>query len=209
MLRNRSHRVAAVRSAALMLAAAALAALALTACAPPPPPFNATEVKGIDYGRGLGIADTDGRVRRLEDFKGEVTLVFFGFTRCPDVCPTTLLRLRQARAAVGPDADKVRVLLVSVDPERDTPAVLSAYVKNFDPSFVALRPEPADLPKVIKAFHAIAVKVPVGDAGEYTIDHSATIYVYDRANRMRLIAQPDFDITKFADDLRRLAQEKS
>lgn len=207
MLRNRSHRVTAVRSAALMLATSALALLALTACAPPPPPFNATEVKGIDYGRGLGIADTEGRIRRLEDFKGEVTLVFFGFTRCPDVCPTTLLRLRQARAAVGPDADKVRVLLVSVDPERDTPAVLGAYVKNFDPSFVGLRPEPADLPKVIKAFHAVAEKVPVGDTGDYTVDHSGTIYVYDRKNRMRLIAQPDFDITKFADDLRRLAQE--
>lgn len=180
---------------------------ALAACAPPPAPFNATEVKGIDYGRGLGIPDTEGKVRRLEDFKGEVVLVFFGFTRCPDVCPTTLMRLRQARAAVGPDADRIRVLLVSVDPERDTPAVLGAYVKNFDPSFVGLRPEPAELPKVVKAFHAIAEKVPVGDAGEYTVDHSGTIYVYDRSNRMRLIAQPDFDITKFADDLRRLARE--
>ena len=197
-----------LRAHAGPLAALALTALALSACAPPPPPFNATEVKGIDYGRGLGIADTEGRIRRLEDFKGEVTVVFFGFTRCPDVCPTTLLRLRQARAAVGPDADKVRVLLVSVDPERDTPAVLDAYVKNFDPSFVGLRPEPAELPKVIKAFHAIAEKVPVGDTGDYTVDHSGTIYVYDRKNRMRLIAQPDFDIAKFAEDLRRLAQEK-
>lgn len=179
----------------------------LAACAPPPPPFNATEVKGIDYGRGLGITDTEGKVRRLEDFKGEVTLVFFGFTRCPDVCPTTLMRLRQARAAVGADADRIRVLLVSVDPERDTPEALGAYVRNFDPSFVGLRPEPAELPKVVKAFHAIAEKVPVGDAGEYTVDHSGTIYVYDRANRMRLIAQPDFEIAKFADDLRRLARE--
>ena len=136
-------------------------------------------------------------------------MLFRSFTRCPDVCPTTLLRLRQARAAVGPDADKVRVLLVSVAPERDTPAVLGAYVKNFDPSFVGLRPEPAQLEAVVKAFHAIAVKVPVGDAGDYTIDHSGTIYVYDRRNRMRLIAQPDFDIAKFAEDLRRLAKEKA
>ncbi|NBU24536.1 MAG: SCO family protein [Gammaproteobacteria bacterium] len=193
--------------AGLQLATAvALAALSLAACAPPPP-FNATEVKGIDYGRGIGIPDTEGRVRRLEDFKGEVTLVFFGFTRCPDVCPTTLLRLRQARAALGPDAGKLRVLLVSVDPERDTPAVLGAYVKNFDPSFVGLRPEPAQLEAVVKAFHAIAVKVPLGDGGDYTIDHSATLYVYDRANRMRLIAQPDLPVTKLADDLRRLARE--
>lgn len=193
--------------AGLQLATAvALAALSLAACAPPPP-FNATEVKGIDYGRGIGIPDTEGRVRRLEDFKGEVTLVFFGFTRCPDVCPTTLLRLRQARAALGPDAGKLRVLLVSVDPERDTPAVLGAYVKNFDPSFVGLRPEPAQLEAVVKAFHAIAVKVPLGDGGDYTIDHSATLYVYDRTNRMRLIAQPDLPVTKLADDLRRLARE--
>lgn len=190
-----------------ILALSALFAAASSACAPPPPPFHATEVKGIDYGRGLGIPDTDGRVRRLEDFKGEVTLVFFGFTHCPDVCPTTLMRLRQVRSALGPDADKMRVLLVSVDPERDTPGVLGAYVKNFDPSFVGLRPEPADLPAVVKAFHAVAVKVPVGDQGDYTIDHSGTIYVYDRTNRLRLIAQHDFDGAQLTDDLRRLARE--
>lgn len=195
------------RRLASPLSVALSAAALLAACAPPPPPFNATEVKGIDYGRGLGIPDTEGKVRRLEDFKGEVTLVFFGFTRCPDVCPTTLMRLRQVRSALGPDADRMRVLLVSVDPERDTPEVLGAYVKNFDPSFVGLRPEPAELAEVVKAFHAIAVKVPVGDKGDYTIDHSATIYVYDRANRIRLITQSDFDITEFADDLRRLARE--
>jgi protein SCO1/2 len=188
------------------LGLALLASAALIACAPPPPPFNATEVSNLSYGRGLGIPDTDGEIRRIDDFKGQVTLVFFGFTRCPDVCPTTLMRLRQVRNALGEDADKVQVLLVSVDPERDTPDRLGAYVKSFDESFIGLRPEPAELERVVKAFHAIAVKVPtVGD--DYTIDHSATIYVYDRENQLRLIAQPTLEIDLFAADLKRLAQE--
>ena len=190
--------------AAMLLAAAALT---LTACSPPPPPFNASEVSGIAYGKDIGIADTSGQIRRIEGFKDQVTLVFFGFTRCPDVCPSTLMRLRQVRDALGDDAGKLQVLLVSVDPERDTPDRLEAYVKNFDPSFIGLRPEPAELEKVIKAFHAIAVKVPTADGKDYTVDHSATIYVYDRRNQLRLIAQPDIAIEAFAADLRRLAQE--
>ncbi len=198
MPRYRSSAIVAMMSAAL---------LALSACAPPPPPFNASEVSGIAYGKDIGIADTSGKIRRVEDFKGQITLVFFGFTRCPDVCPSTLMRLRQVRDALGPDADKLQVLLVSVDPERDTPDRLEAYVKNFDPSFIGLRPEPAELEKVIKAFHAIAVKVQTADGKDYTVDHSATLYVYDRRNQLRLIAQPDIAIDAFASDLRRLAQE--
>lgn len=188
------------------LSLALLASAILVACGPPPPPFNATEVSNLAYGRGLGIPDTDGKIRRIDDFKGQVTLVFFGFTRCPDICPTTLMRLRQVRNALGEDADKVQVLLVSVDPERDTADRLGAYVKSFDQSFIGLRPEPAELEKVVKAFHAIAVKVPTsGD--DYTIDHSATIYVYDRKNQLRLIAQPTLEIDLFAADLKRLTQE--
>ncbi len=185
----------------------AVVALSLAACSPPPPPFNASEVSGIAYGKDIGIADTSGQIRRIEDFKDQVTLVFFGFTRCPDVCPSTLMRLRQVRDALGEDAGKLQVLLVSVDPERDTPDRLEAYVKNFDPSFIGLRPDPAELEKVVKAFHAIAVKVPTADGKDYTVDHSATIYVYDRRNQLRLIAQPDIAIDAFAADLRRLAQE--
>lgn len=189
--------------AAMLLAATALT---FAACSPPPP-FNSSEVSGIAYGKDIGIADTSGQIRRIDDFKDQVIVVFFGFTRCPDVCPSTLMRLRQVRGALGDDAGKLQVLLVSVDPERDTPDRLEAYVKNFDPSFIGLRPEPAELEKVIKAFHAIAVKVPTADGQDYTVDHSATIYVYDRRNQLRLIAQPDIAIDAFAADLRRLAQE--
>ncbi len=179
----------------------------LWGCSPPSQPFNATEVSGIDYGRGLKIADTAGQLRSLEDFDDRVTIVFFGFTMCPDVCPNTLLRLKQVRNSLGEAAERVQVIVVSVDPERDTPERLAAYVNNFDASFIGLRPEPQQLEAVIKAFYAIAVKVPSKDGSSYTIDHSATLYVYDRSNRLRLITQPDFRLDAFADDLRRLVAE--
>ena len=183
-------------------------ALLLTACAPAPAPFNSTEVSGIDYGRGLRIADTSGQPRSLEDFADSVTVVFFGFTSCPDVCPSTLLRLKQARAALGAEAQHVKVLLVSVDPQRDSPEQLRAYLDNFDPSFVGLRPTAEELPAVMKAFHAIAVQVPSKDGSSYTVDHSSTLYVYDRHNRLRLITQPDFVMDAFVEDLRRLVAKE-
>jgi protein SCO1/2 len=185
----------------------AISLLLLAGCSPPAPPFNSTEVSGIDYGRGVRLTDTTGQVRSLEDFDDRVLLVFFGFTSCPDVCPTTLLRLKQLRDALGADAARVDVAVISVDPERDTLERLHAYVKNFDESFIGLRPEPAELDKVVAEFRAIAVKVPTRDGENYTIDHSATIYVYDRSNRLRLIAQPNFDTAAFASDLKRLTAE--
>jgi protein SCO1/2 len=181
---------------------------------PPVPAFHSTEVSGIDYGRGLRIPDTSGTPRTLEEFRGQVVVVFFGFTSCPDVCPTTLARLKMVRKAMGADGERLQVVLVSVDPERDTPEKLAQYAQGFDPSFVALRPEPAALDEVTRAFHAVAVKVAPaggGDAavarGEYTVDHSGTLYVYDRANRLRLIAQSDFDLQQLTADLQRLARE--
>jgi len=190
----------------------------LAACSggstPPAPPFHSTEVSGIDYGRGLRIADSEGVPRTLEDFRGRVLVVFFGFASCPDVCPTTLARLKMVRQAMGAEAGQLTVALVSVDPERDSGEKLGAYARSFDTTFVALRPEPAQLETVVNAFHAVAVKVPSQGAppdaianGDYTIDHSATLYVYDRANRLRLITHSDFDVANFAEDLRRLARE--
>jgi len=176
----------------------------LAACTPPPAPFNATEVTGVSYGTNLQIPDTQGKLRSLTEFSGKVTLVFFGFASCPDICPSTLMRLGQLRKQLGTDGAAVQVILVTVDPERDTAPRLEAYVKNFDPSFIGLRPTPAELESVVKAFHAIAIKVPMSGDADYTIDHSSTIYVYDRNTRMRLIARPDMPIEQLAADLRRL-----
>ncbi len=183
--------------------------LVLAGCAPvtPPEPFNATEVQGIDYGLGVSIADTQGQPRQLKEFKGRVTLVFFGFVSCPDVCPTTLFRLREVRDALGEDSDALQIILVTVDPERDTAERLQAYVENFDPSFIGLRPTPEELPGIIEEFRAIAVKVPTAD-GSYTVDHSATLYIYDRQSRLRLIAQPTLEISALAADIKRLILEK-
>lgn len=172
-----------------------------------PAPFNASEVPKLDYGHGVELRDTEGEVHRIEEFRGRVTLLFFGFTRCPDVCPTMLLRLKKVRDAVGPLAPNVQVVLLSVDPERDTPDILRAYVKHFDPSFIALRPEPTRLEETLKAFRAIAIRVPTADGSDYTVDHSATIFVYDRTGALRLIAQPQLEVEKLAADVTRLVRE--
>ena len=182
--------------------------LALTGCAPttPPAPFNATEVEGLDYGLAVSIPDTTGKPRQIKEFKDQVALVFFGFVSCPDVCPTTLFRLREVRDALGEQGDSLQVILVTVDPERDTSDRLQAYAQNFDPSFLGLRPEPENLAQIIEEFRAIAVKVPTAD-GSYTVDHSATLYIYDRQSRLRLIAQPTLEVSALADDIRRLILE--
>lgn len=182
--------------------------LTLASCAPatPPAPFNATEVEGLDYGLAVSIPDTTGQPRQLKEFNGQVALVFFGFVSCPDVCPTTLFRLREVRDALGEHAESLQIILVTVDPERDTVDRLQAYVQNFDPSFLGLRPEPEDLPQIIEEFRAIAVKVPTAD-GSYTVDHSATLYIYDRQSQLRLIAQPTLEVSALAGDIRRLILE--
>ena len=194
-----------LRGTALATVLTLAAITGITGCSRGPATNTAAEKNGP--GGPFRLVDTKGRTVTDATLRGKPYAIFFGFTRCPDVCPSTLMRLRQVRDALGPDADKLQVLLVSVDPERDTPDRLEAYVKNFDPSFIGLRPEPAELEKVIKAFHALAVKVPTADGKDYTVDHSATLYVYDRRNQLRLIAQPDIAIDAFASDLRRLAQE--
>jgi protein SCO1/2 len=174
-----------------------------------PPAFYATEVSGIDYGRSLVLNDSQGQPRRLEDFRDQIVIVFFGFTSCPDVCPTTLMRLRQAQQALGEDAERLQVLLITVDPERDTAERLQAYVNNFGSAFIGLRPAPEELDRVVAEFRAIAVRVPSADGSDYTIDHSATLYVYDRRNRLRLLAQPPLDFEAFTADLRRLVREET
>lgn len=212
MFERRAEACSALPGASLRRAFRATALISLMllgACAAPEPPFNSTEVSGIDYGRSVVIRDTEGRARRLEDFRDQVVVVFFGFTTCPDVCPTTLLRLKAVRESLAADGERLRVLLITVDPERDTPERLDAYVKNFGPSVVGLRPEPAELDKVVAEFRAIAVRVPSADGSDYTVDHSATLYVYDRRNRLRLLAQPPLDFEAFTADLRRLLREEA
>ena len=176
--------------------------LALLAACDSRPQFKSTDITGADYGRALELTDHTGKPRRLEDFRGKAVVLFFGFTQCPDVCPTTLAEIASAVKQLGPDADRVQVLLVTVDPERDTPKLLADYVTAFDPRFLALRGDLAATQRVAKEFKIYFEKRPQG-AG-YTVDHSAQSYVLDPQGRLRLLVRHDRIGKDLADDLRAL-----
>ena len=162
--------------------------------------FKSTDITGAEYGRSLELADTSGRMRRLEDFRGKAVVLFFGFTHCPDVCPTTLADLATVMKTLGPDAERVQVLFVTVDPERDTPEQLAKYVQAFDPRFLALRGDLAATQRVAKDFKIYFEKRKQGDS--YTVDHSAQSYVIDPQGRLRLLVRHDRLAQDLPDDLR-------
>ena len=144
------------------------------------------DITGADYAQGFSLSDHNGRPRSLKDFAGKVVVVFFGYTQCPDVCPTSMLELAQVRKALGADGERLQGIFISVDPERDTPEVLKSYMSNFDPSFVALRPTPERLAATAKDFKVYYKKVEGKTPGSYSMDHSAGSYVYDTQGRLRL-----------------------
>lgn len=172
-------------------AAAAVAAfgLNLTGCSEARPSFNAVDLTGADYAKGFSLADADGKVRTLADFKGKVVVLFFGYAQCPDVCPTTMTEMAQVKQQLGKDGDKLQVVFITVDPARDTPTVLKAYMGAFDPAFVALIPTPEQLAATAKDFKAYYKKVDGSTPTSYSMDHSAASYVYDTEGRLRLYAR--------------------
>ena len=165
---------------------AVLAVAALAACSAGGPAFQASDVTGSSFGREFSLKDPDGKVRTLADFRGKAVVVFFGYTQCPDVCPTTLATLAQAMKELGPDADRVQVLFVTVDPERDTPDLLAKYVPSFDPRFLGLWGDADATARTAKEFKVLYQKVPGATPGSYTMDHSAGTYIYDPQGRLRL-----------------------
>jgi protein SCO1/2 len=163
-----------------------VALLALGACQQGKPGFRATDITGAEFGRDFALTDHTGKPRALADFRGRVVVMFFGFTNCPDVCPTTLAQLAAAVKKLGTDGDKVQVLLVTVDPERDTPQVLSQYVTAFNPRFLALRGSDEETARVAQEFKIIYQKVAGARPGSYTMDHSAGTFIFDTQGRLRL-----------------------
>ena len=153
------------------------------------PSFKAVDITGAEYAQGFDLPDADGRRRTLADFNGKVTLVFFGYTQCPDVCPTTLLEIAAVRKALGADGARVQGVFVTIDPERDTPEVLKAYVDNFGAGFVALRGSMEETQAVAKAFKVYYAKVPGLSPGSYTMDHTAGSYVFDARGKVRLFTR--------------------
>ncbi|MGE5130468.1 MAG: SCO family protein [Sphingomonadaceae bacterium] len=188
--------------------AALLATLALAACDAGGPKFNSTDITGVDYGKQLSLTDQNGKARSLQDFRGKVVVLFFGYTHCPDVCPTTLAEMAQVMQKLGPDADRVQVLFVTVDPERDTPDVLSRYVPAFDKRFLGLYGDADATRRAAKEFK-IFYEVKKGEApGEYTVDHSAGSYVLDTQGRLRLfVAYGRVGADALTADIRTLLRE--
>ena len=187
---------------ALAVAAVMTLSAVLTACGPQRPAFHATDVSGADFGRDFSLRDADGKTRTLADFRGKLVMVFFGFTQCPAVCPTALLNAAEVKRALGADGERVQVLFITLDPERDSPALLRQYATAFDPSFLGLYADVDGTKRVAQEFRVFYQKVPTG--GSYTIDHSALTYVYDAQGHLRLAVRHDQPVEETAADLRAL-----
>ena len=171
------------------LLAPLFAAAAFAGCGASSPSFKNADITGVEYGKDFALTDHAGKARTLADFRGKVVVMFFGYTHCPDVCPTTLAELKAVKDQLGTDGRRVQVLFVTVDPERDTPQLLANYVPAFDPSFLGLRGDPAAIAKTAKDFKVFYQKVPGKTPGDYTVDHTAGSYVIDPQGRLRLFAR--------------------
>ncbi len=181
--------------------------LALTACEKsqsPKVPFANTDITGLDYAKGFALTDHNGKPRTLADFKGKVVVVFFGYTQCPDVCPTTLSELAGIKKALGSEAERLQVIFITLDPQRDTPELMAGFVPAFDSSFLGLWGEQAVIDKVAKDFKVFAQKVPSKDSKSYTIDHTAGSYVFDDQGRIRLFVRHGQGGNGLQKDLQRL-----
>ncbi|BBP02866.1 lipoprotein [Sulfuriferula plumbiphila] len=161
--------------------------LVLTGCGEKQPVhYLATDITGVGYARDFRLTDQTGKVRTLADFRGKVVAIFFGYTHCPDVCPATLSDFAMAMKLLGKDAARVQVIFVTLDPERDTRAVLAHYVPAFNPGFLGMYADPAGTAALAKAFKVFYQKQPADGHGRYAVDHSAGTYIYDTQGRLRL-----------------------
>lgn len=192
----------------LRIFAAAVLALLLQACAPKAEPFKAIDITGVQgYGTDFQLNDPAGKVRSLSEFRGKVVAVFFGFTHCPDVCPTTLADMREVMTKLGPEADKLQVLFISVDPKRDTPDVLGRYVPAFHPKFLGLTGSPEAVTKVTRDFKIFVREQPGKTPDTYTVDHTAGTLVFDGQGRLRLFMNYGATPQDMTADFKRLMKE--
>ena len=179
---QKRNAIKVIAVSALLVSATAL----FSACAEKKAEFKGVDITGAEYARDLPLTDHNGQQRHLKDFTGKVVVVFFGFTQCPDVCPTSMQELAEVKRTLGADGERLQGIFVTVDPERDTAEVLKAYMANFDPTFLALRGNAQELAAVAKDFKIYYKKVDGKTPTSYTMDHSAGSYVYDTAGRLRV-----------------------
>lgn len=166
--------------------------------------FHSVDITGVDYAQGLALPDVDGKPRSLAEFKGKVVVVFFGYVHCPDVCPTTLAELAEIKRQLGADGQRLQAVFVTLDPERDTAAMLKAYVQGFDPQFVALRGTPQQVADAAKSFKVFHQRVKGSTPDGYLVDHTAGSYVFDPQGRVRLFARYGMPVADLTADVRKL-----
>jgi protein SCO1/2 len=176
----------------------------LSSCSESRPSFSSVDVTGANYAKDFDLTDHHGNPRRIADFKGKVVVIFFGYTQCPDVCPTSMAELAEVKKALGPDGDKLQGLFVTVDPARDTPEVLKGYMENFDPSFLALYTSPEKLAELAKDFKIYYKRVDGKTPTSYTMDHSAGSYIYDTKGNLRLFTRYGSGAKVLAADIKQL-----
>ena len=179
----------------------------LSACSKDKPEFRGVDITGADYARDFQLMDHNGQQRSIKDFAGKVVVVFFGFTQCPDVCPTSMQELAEVKQQLGADGDRLQGIFITVDPERDQLAMLKEYMGNFDPSFLALRPTPEQLPALTKDYKIYYKKVDGQTPTSYTMDHSAGSYVYDPQGRLRVYERYGSGAEALIKDVRTLLGE--
>lgn len=180
------------RNAIKFIAASAIAtgvAVLFSACSPKQAAFSSIDLTGADYAKNFELTDHNGQVRHLQDFSGKIVVMFFGYTQCPDVCPTSMAELAEVKKALGKDGERLQGLFVTVDPQRDTPELLKAYMANFDPSFLALYTTPEKLVELAKDYKVYYKRVEGKTPTSYTMDHSAGSYVYDTKGQLRLFTR--------------------
>jgi len=191
------------------LLAATFSAAVVTGCdRTSRPTFKAIDVTGAPWGRELSLTDHNGKPRTLADFAGKVVVVFFGYTQCPDVCPTTLAALREVREKLGPDGARLQVLFVTLDPERDTRQVLSQYVPAFNPEFLGLYGDAEATAKTAKEFKVFYSKNPGSTPTSYSVDHTAGVFIFDPQGRLRLRGAQDYPVDSYLHDIRMLLDGK-
>lgn len=182
--------------------------LLLTGCSEKPPAFKSTDISGVDWGKDFALTDHTGQPRRLADYRGKAVVLFFGFTQCPDVCPTTLSAMRETIKLLGEDGKRVQVLFVTLDPARDTTELLAQYVPQFDPGFVGLRGDDPMIAALAKDFKVFYSKQPGKTPDSYSIDHSTGSYAFDPQGRLRLLLRHGEDPANIAADLKLLLAGK-
>lgn len=167
-----------------------------------PVKYNGSDIAGAEYGKNFRLSDPDGRERTLADFKGKAVMLFFGFTQCPDVCPTALARAAEVKQLLGKEGERLQVIFITIDPERDSPEMLKQYTAAFDPSFLALRADLDRTAETAKAFKVYYKKVPTGSS--YTMDHTALSYVYDPEGKLRLAMRHEQSAKEYAEDIAKI-----